>query len=71
MENGRRGFDEGTEVAESPQKAKEEQEEEVEENAKRKRGGYHDYQKPQSPPLPSTMREVSLTPGKATARTNT
>lgn len=46
---------------------------EAEEKQKRRRrrtwrqrvGGYHGYQKPQSPP--PTMREVSLTPGKATA----
>ncbi|KYM76384.1 hypothetical protein ALC53_13411 [Atta colombica] len=39
--------------------------EEEEEDAEAEGGGYHGYQKPQSPP--PTMREVSLTPGKATA----
>lgn len=36
-----------------------------EEDVEAEGGGYHGYQKPQSPP--PTMREVSLTPGKATA----
>lgn len=48
----------------SPQEAEEEHEE-VEEDVEAEGGGYHGYQKPQSPP--PTMREVSLTPGKATA----
>jgi len=38
---------------------------EEEEDVEAEGGGYHGYQKPQSPP--PTMREVSLTPGKATA----
>ena len=51
-------------VVEPPQEV-----EKVEDEAGELEVGYHGYQKPQPPP--PTMREVSLTPGKATTHSYT